>query len=133
MLQRVYGTSFEKNKDLEAYLKMLEEAKKRDHRKIGKELGLFMIPEEGPGFPLFLPRGTALKQSLMKYWEEIHREAHYVEIETPIILNRKLWETSGHLFHYKENMYTVQIDEEDYAILRTCSIASSLISRPIRS
>ncbi len=75
-----------------------------------------MIPNEGPGFPLFLPRGTALKAALMKYWEEVHREAHYVEIETPIILNRKLWETSGHWFHYKENMYTVQIDEEDYAI-----------------
>lgn len=116
MLQRVYGTSFEKNKDLEAYLKMLEEAKKRDHRKIGRELELFMIPEEGPGFPLFLPRGMELKKSLMKYWEEIHREDRYVEIETPIILNRKLWETSGHWFHYKENMYTVQIDEEDYAI-----------------
>ncbi|SFE74936.1 threonine--tRNA ligase [Peptostreptococcus sp. D1] len=116
MLQRVYGTSFEKNKDLEEYLKMLEEAKKRDHRKIGKELDLFMIPEEGPGFPLFLPRGMELKKSLMKYWEEIHREDGYVEIETPIILNRKLWETSGHWFHYKENMYTVQIDEEDYAI-----------------
>ncbi len=116
MLQRVYGTSFEKKKDLDAHLFMLEEAKKRDHRKIGKELGLFMIPDEGPGFPLFLPRGTALKAALMKYWEEVHREAHYVEIETPIILNRKLWETSGHWFHYKENMYTVQIDEEDYAI-----------------
>ena len=116
MLQRVYGTSFEKKKDLDAHLLMLEEAKKRDHRKLGKELGLFMIPDEGPGFPLFLPRGIELKQSLMKYWEEIHRENHYVEIETPIILNRKLWETSGHWFHYKENMYTVQIDEEDYAI-----------------
>lgn len=116
MLQRVYGTSFEKNKDLEAHLKMIEEAKKRDHRKIGKEMELFMIPEEGPGFPLFLPRGMELKLALMKYWEEIHREDKYVEIETPIILNRKLWETSGHWFHYKENMYTVQIDEEDYAI-----------------
>lgn len=116
MLQRVYGTSFEKTKDLEEYLNMLEEAKKRDHRKLGKELGLFMIPEEGPGFPLFLPRGMELKHALMKFWEEIHREDKYVEIETPIILNRKLWETSGHWFHYKENMYTVKIDEEDYAI-----------------
>lgn len=116
MLQRVYGTSFEKAKDLEEYLNMLEEAKKRDHRKLGKELGLFMIPEEGPGFPLFLPRGMELKHALMKFWEEIHREDKYVEIETPIILNRKLWETSGHWFHYKENMYTVKIDEEDYAI-----------------
>lgn len=116
MLQRVYGTSFEKKKDLDAYLLMLEEAKKRDHRKLGKELGLFMIPDEGPGFPLMLPRGTELKNALMEYWEELHREARYVEIETPIILNRKLWETSGHWFHYKENMYTVEIDEEDYAI-----------------
>ncbi|MEG0249236.1 MAG: threonine--tRNA ligase [Peptostreptococcus sp.] len=116
MLQRVYGTSFEKKKDLDAHLKMLEEAKRRDHRKIGRELDLFMIPEEGPGFPLFLPRGVELKQALMKYWEEIHREDRYVEIETPIILNRSLWETSGHWFHYKENMYTVKIDEEDYAI-----------------
>ncbi|CAK7014331.1 MAG: Threonine--tRNA ligase 2 [Peptostreptococcus russellii] len=116
MLQRVYGTSFEKKKDLDAHLKMLEEAKRRDHRKIGRELDLFMIPEEGPGFPLFLPRGIELKQALMKYWEEIHREDRYVEIETPIILNRSLWETSGHWFHYKENMYTVKIDEEDYAI-----------------
>ncbi len=116
MLQRVYGTAFEKKKDLDAHLKMLEEAKKRDHRKLGKELGLFMIPEEGPGFPLFLPRGVELKAALMKYWEEIHRESRYVEIETPIILNKKLWETSGHWYHYKENMYTVKIDEEDYAI-----------------
>ncbi len=116
MLQRVYGTAFEKKKDLDAYLKMLEEAKKRDHRKLGKELGLFMIPEEGPGFPLFLPRGVELKAALMKYWEEIHRESRYVEIETPIILNRKLWETSGHWYHYKENMYTVKIDDEDFAI-----------------
>ncbi|WAW15481.1 threonine--tRNA ligase [Peptostreptococcus equinus] len=116
MLQRVYGTSFEKKKDLDDYLKMMEEAKKRDHRKLGKELALFMIPDEGPGFPLFLPRGTALKAALMKYWEEEHRKAHYVEIETPLILNRKLWETSGHWFHYKENMYTLKIDDEDYAI-----------------
>ena len=116
MLQRVYGTAFEKKKDLDAYFKMLEEAKKRDHRKLGKELGLFMIPEEGPGFPLFLPRGVELKAALMKYWEEIHRESRYVEIETPIILNRKLWETSGHWYHYKENMYTVKIDDEDFAI-----------------
>ncbi|WP_101773144.1 threonine--tRNA ligase [Peptostreptococcus faecalis] len=116
MLQRVYGTSFEKKKDLDEYLKMLEEAKKRDHRKIGKEMELFMIPEEGPGFPLFLPRGVELKHALMKYWEEIHREDKYVEIETPIMLNRKLWETSGHWFHYKENMYTLEIDEEDYAV-----------------
>lgn len=116
MLQRIYGVSFEKNKDLEEYLHMLEEAKKRDHRKLGKELGLFMIPEEGPGFPLMLPKGMALKNALLEYWREVHRAAEYVEIETPIILNRKLWETSGHWYHYKENMYTVKIDEEDYAI-----------------
>ncbi|WFD09532.1 threonine--tRNA ligase [Tepidibacter hydrothermalis] len=116
MLQRIYGTSFEKNKDLEAYLTMLEEAKKRDHRKLGKELGLFVIPDEGPGFPLFLPRGMELKNKLLEFWREIHRKDGYVEIETPIILNRDLWETSGHWYHYKENMYTVQIDESDFAI-----------------
>ncbi|SHH29176.1 threonine--tRNA ligase [Tepidibacter thalassicus] len=116
MLQRIYGTSFEKNKDLEAYLNMLEEAKKRDHRKLGKELGLFVIPEEGPGFPLFLPKGMELKNKLLEFWREIHRKAGYVEIETPIILNRALWETSGHWYHYKENMYTVSIDEQDFAI-----------------
>ncbi|MGL5716672.1 MAG: threonine--tRNA ligase [Paraclostridium sp.] len=116
MLQRVYGTSFEKNKDLEAYLHMLEEAKKRDHRKLGKELELFFIPEEGPGFPLFLPRGMELKNELLKFWREIHRADGYSEIETPIILNQKLWETSGHWFNYKENMYTVDIDEQQFAI-----------------
>ncbi len=116
MLQRVYGVAFEKKKTLDEYLEMLEEAKKRDHRKLGKELNLFTILEEGPGFPFFLPNGTVLKNELMTYWREVHREAGYVEIETPIILNRQLWETSGHWFHYKENMYTVQIDEEDFAI-----------------
>lgn len=116
MLQRIYGTSFPTQEELDLYLKKIEEAKKRDHRKIGKELELFMIPEEGPGFPLFLPKGIELKKSLMKYWDEVHGQAGYMEIETPIILNRKLWETSGHWFHYKENMYTVQIDDEDYAI-----------------
>ncbi|WP_455539560.1 threonine--tRNA ligase [Terrisporobacter sp.] len=116
MLQRIYGISFEKNKDLEEYLHLLEEAKKRDHRKLGKELELFFIPEEGPGFPLFLPKGMELKNALLKYWREVHREAGYSEIETPIILSRHLWETSGHWYHYKENMYTVQIDEQDFAI-----------------
>ena len=116
MLQRVYGISFEKKKLLDEYLEMIEEAKKRDHRKLGKELDLFTILEDGPGFPFFLPNGTVLKNELMKYWREVHREAGYVEIETPIILSRHLWETSGHWFHYKENMYTVQIDEEDFAI-----------------
>ena len=116
MLQRIYGTSFEKNKDLEAYLHLMEEAKKRDHRKLGKELDLFFIPEEGPGFPLFMPKGMQLKNALLEFWREVHREDNYVEIETPIILNRHLWETSGHWYHYKENMYTVKIDDQDFAI-----------------
>ena len=116
MLQRIYGTSFEKNKDLEEYLHLMDEAKKRDHRKLGKELELFFIPEEGPGFPLFLPKGMELKNALLKYWRELHREDGYYEIETPIILSRHLWETSGHWYHYKENMYTVKIDEQDFAI-----------------
>ena len=116
MLQRIYGISFEKNKDLEQYLHLLEEAKKRDHRKLGKELELFFIPEEGPGFPLFLPKGMELKNALLKFWREIHRQDGYYEIETPIILNKHLWETSGHWYHYKENMYTVKIDEQDFAI-----------------
>ncbi len=116
MLQRIYGTAFTKKSELEEYIHMLEEAKKRDHRKLGKELELFIIPEEGPGFPLFLPRGMELKNKLLEYWREVHRRAGYVEVETPIILNRKLWETSGHWYHYKENMYTVLIDEQDFAI-----------------
>ncbi len=116
MLQRIYGVTFEKNKDLEEHLHFLEEAKKRDHRKLGKELDLFFIPDEGQGFPLFMPKGMELKNELLKFWRELHREDHYVEIETPIILNQKLWETSGHWHHYKENMYTVDIDEELFAI-----------------
>ncbi|MBN2898110.1 MAG: threonine--tRNA ligase [Clostridia bacterium] len=116
MLQRIYGTSFPKAKLLEEYLERMEEAKKRDHRKLGKELGLFMIREEGPGFPFFLPKGMVVKNKLMEYWREVHERWNYVEIETPLILNRHLWETSGHWYHYKENMYTVSIDEEDYAI-----------------
>lgn len=116
MLQRIYGISFEKNKDLDEYLYLLEEAKKRDHRKLGKELELFFIPDEGPGFPLFLPKGMQLKNELLNFWRNIHRKDGYVEIETPIILNRNLWETSGHWHHYKENMYTVNIDEQDFAI-----------------
>ncbi|MDO4720066.1 MAG: threonine--tRNA ligase [Peptostreptococcaceae bacterium] len=116
MLQRVYGISFEKKKDLDDYIKMLEEAKLRDHRKLGKEMGLFVLKEEGPGFPFFLPKGTVLKNELLRYWREVHKEDGYVEIETPIILNRQLWETSGHWFNYKENMYSLIIDEEDYAI-----------------
>ena len=116
MLQRIYGTAFTKKAELEEYLHMIEEAKKRDHRKLGKELGLFMMSEDGPGFPFFLPKGMDLKNALMDYWREIHRKAGYVEISTPIILNRSLWETSGHWDHYKNNMYTTVIDGEDYAI-----------------
>lgn len=116
MLQRIYGISFEKNKDLEEHLKMLEEAKKRDHRKLGKELELFFMSEEGPGFPFFLPKGVEVKNELMKYWREVHRKAGYVEIESPIMLNKHLWEVSGHWYNYKENMYITNIDEEEYAI-----------------
>lgn len=116
MLCRVYGTAFPKASMLEEHLAMLEEAKKRDHRKLGKELGLFTIMEEGPGFPFFLPKGVVLKNTLVDYWREIHRKAGYYEIQTPMILNRALWERSGHWDHYKENMYTTVIDDEDYAI-----------------
>ena len=116
MLQRIYGTAFEKKDDLDAYLTLLEEAAKRDHRKLGKELGLFVIKEQGPGFPFFLPKGMALRNELENFWRELHHEFEYEEIRTPVILNRQLWEQSGHWFHYRENMYTVQIDEEDYAI-----------------
>ncbi|MCD7820463.1 MAG: threonine--tRNA ligase, partial [Lachnospiraceae bacterium] len=116
MLTRIYGTSFTKKADLDEYLTRLEEAKKRDHRKLGKQLGLFMMCDEGPGFPFFLPNGMILKNTLLDYWREIHTKAGYVEISTPIILNRQLWETSGHWDHYKENMYTTVIDDEDYAI-----------------
>ena len=116
MLTRIYATAFAKKEDLEAYVTMMEEAKKRDHRKLGKELGLFMMSDAGPGFPFFLPKGMILKNTLLDYWREIHKKAGYVEISTPIILNRSLWETSGHWDHYKNNMYTTVIDGEDYAI-----------------
>ena len=116
MLQRIYGTAFPKKAELDDYLTMLEEAKKRDHRRLGKELGLFMMRDEGPGFPFFLPKGMVLKNTLLDYWREIHNKAGYVEIATPIMLSRHLWETSGHWDHYKENMYTTVIDEEDFAI-----------------
>lgn len=116
MLQRIYGTAFEKKEDLDAYLHLLEEAAKRDHRKLGKELGLFVIKEEGPGFPFFLPKGMALRNELENFWREVHHEFDYEEIRTPIILNKQLWETSGHWFHYRENMYTTIIDDEEYAI-----------------
>ena len=116
MLQRIYGTAFEKQEELDDYLHMLEEAAKRDHRKLGRELDLFSIHEEGPGFPFFHPNGMLLRNSLLDYWREVHRRYGYQEISTPVILSRKLWETSGHWFHYRENMYTTEIDEEDYAI-----------------
>ena len=116
MLCRVYGTAFPKASMLEEYLQMLEEAKKRDHRKIGKDLELFTIMEEGPGFPFFLPKGMTLKNTLVDYWREIHREAGYYEIQTPMMLNRALWERSGHWDHYKDNMYTTVIDDTDFAV-----------------
>ncbi len=116
MLQRVYGISFPKAADLEVYITMLEEAKKRDHRKLGRDLELFTIMDEGPGFPFFLPKGMVLKNLLIDYWREIHRKAGYLEISTPMILNRSLWERSGHWDHYKQNMYTTVIDEQDFAI-----------------
>ncbi|MDO4543216.1 MAG: threonine--tRNA ligase [Clostridia bacterium] len=116
MLQRIYGTAFEKKSDLEAYITALEEAKRRDHRKLGKELGLFALMDEGPGFPFFLPKGMVLRNELIDYWREAHRRYGYVEISTPMILSRSLWETSGHWSHYKDNMYTTEIDEGEYAI-----------------
>lgn len=116
MLQRVYGTAFPTKEALAAYLDMLEEAKKRDHRKLGKELGLFTIMDEGPGFPFFLPNGMVLRNTLIEYWREVHNRYGYVEISTPMILNRSLWERSGHWAHYKDNMYTTVIDGADFAI-----------------
>ncbi len=115
-LQRIYGVAFPKKDELDAYLQRIEEAKRRDHRKLGKELGLFMLTDEGPGFPFFLPKGMVLKNTLIDYWREVHKRYGYVEVSTPMILNRQLWETSGHWFHYKQNMYTTLIDGEDYAI-----------------
>ena len=116
MLQRIYGTAFEKKEELDAYLHLLEEAAKRDHRKLGKEFGLFVIKEEGPGFPFFLPKGMALRNELENFWREVHHDFDYEEIRTPIILSKHLWETSGHWDHYRENMYTTIIDDEEYAI-----------------
>ncbi len=116
MLTRIYATAFGKKEELDAYITMMEEAKKRDHRKIGKELGLFMMSDAGPGLPFFMPNGMVLKNTLLEYWREIHKKAGYVEISTPIMLNRTLWETSGHWDHYKDNMYTTKVDEEDFAI-----------------
>ena len=116
MLTRIYATAFSKKEELEEYLTMIEEAKKRDHRKLGRELGLFMMHDAGPGFPFFLPKGMTLKNTLLDYWREIHKKAGYVEISTPIILNQSLWETSGHWDHYKNNMYTTTIDDQDYCV-----------------
>ena len=116
MLSRIYGNAYTKASDLEAYLNMLEEAKKRDHRKLGKELKLFALLDEGPGFPFFLPNGMIIKNTLIDYWREIHKKAGYVEVSTPIILSRQLWENSGHWDHYKDNMYTTVIDEQDFAV-----------------
>ncbi len=115
-LQRIYGVAFPKKEELEEYLARIEEAKKRDHRKLGKELGLFMMSEEGPGFPFFLPKGMVLKNTLLDYWRECHKRYGYVEIATPVILNQHLWHQSGHWDHYKDNMYTTVIDGEDYAV-----------------
>ncbi|WP_369297366.1 threonine--tRNA ligase [uncultured Neglectibacter sp.] len=116
MLTRVYGISFPKQSELDEYLQMLEEAKKRDHRKLGKELGLFMLRDEGPGFPFFLPKGMVLKNTLIDYWRQVHKKYGYLEISTPMMMNRQLWERSGHWDHYKDNMYTTVIDDTDFAI-----------------
>ena len=116
MLTRVKGTAFKTQQELDEYLKLLEEAEKRDHRKIGKEMGLFMFRDEAPGFPFFLPKGMMLKNALIEYWREIHTRENYVEISTPLIMNRQLWETSGHWDHYKDNMYSTEIDEETYCV-----------------
>ncbi len=116
MLTRIYGTAFPTKEALAEHLNRIEEAKKRDHRKIGKELGLFTLMDEGPGFPFFLPKGMILKNELLKYWHEIHERDGYLEISTPIMLNRSLWETSGHWDHYKDNMYTTTIDETEFAV-----------------
>ena len=115
-LQRIYGIAFPKKEELDEYLARIEEAKKRDHRRLGKELGLFMLRDEGPGFPFFLPKGMVLKNTLLDYWHQVHKKYGYVEISTPIMLNRQLWERSGHWDHYKNNMYTTVIDDVDFAV-----------------
>ena len=115
-LQRLYGTAFFKKSELEEYLHNLEEAEKRDHRRIGREMDIFMMRDEAPGFPFFLPNGMILKNTLLDYWREIHKKAGYVEISTPMIMNKQLWQTSGHWDHYKDNMYSTVIDEEEYCV-----------------
>ena len=116
MLQRIYGVGFPSKDELEQYLQRIEEAKKRDHRKLGKELGLFMLRDEGPGFPFFLPKGMVLRNTLIDYWRQVHKRYGYVEVSTPMMMNRGLWEKSGHWGHYKNNMYTTVIDDVDFAI-----------------
>ncbi len=116
MLQRIYGVGFPTKDELDAYLQRIEEAKKRDHRKLGKELGLFMLRDEGPGFPFFLPKGMVLRNTLIDYWRQVHKKYGYVEVSTPMMMNRQLWERSGHWGHYKNNMYTTVIDDVDFAI-----------------
>ena len=116
MLTRVKGTAFKTQQELDDYLKLLEEAEKRDHRRIGKEMGLFMFRDEAPGFPFFLPKGMLLKNALIDYWREIHSRENYVEVSTPLIMNRQLWETSGHWDHYKDNMYSTEIDGETFCV-----------------
>ncbi len=116
MLTRVYGTAFKEKEELEQYLKMLEEVKKRDHRRLGKELGLFMLLDEGPGFPFFLPKGMTLKNTLIEYWRQIHQRENYLEVSTPLIMRKQLWEQSGHWDHYKDNMYTTKIEDEEFCI-----------------
>ena len=116
MLQRIYGVGFPSKDELDAYLQRIEEAKKRDHRKLGKELGLFMLRDEGPGFPFFLPKGMVLRNTLIDYWRQVHKRYGYVEVSTPMMMNRALWEKSGHWDHYKNNMYTTVIDDTDFAI-----------------
>lgn len=129
MLSRIYGTAWESKEDLEKYLTMLEEAKKRDHRRLGKELGLFMISEEGPGFPFFLPKGMILKNTLIEYWREIHTREGYQEISTPMILNQELWLQSGHWDHYKDNMYTTTIDDQIFCVKPMNCPGSTLVYR----
>ena len=116
MLTRINGVAFSSQEELDAYTKLMEEAERRDHRKIGKEMNLFMMCEEGPGFPFFLPKGMAIKNALIDYWRQIHTRDNYVEVQTPLIMNRKLWETSGHWDHYKDNMYSTIIDDETYCV-----------------
>ena len=116
MLQRIYGTSFPSQEELDDYINKIREAKKRDHRKIGKDMDLFALYEEGPGFPFFMPKGMIIRNELENFWRKEHAERGYVEIKTPLILNEELWHTSGHWDHYKENMYFTKIDDEEYAI-----------------